>query len=233
MRILDTATGPTYPPRRFPGHLGRPIREYLRLSINARSSRRGDAARIVDTRDTVRYPLTILMAVSLCSVFRSRTLRRLAIRSSTYTGAPYITRDRTTPSYSWRTAIPTPLMFDSRPYKALAAANTLRTRESKCGPSFHWLSMMRPRYFIRDPTSTAFAPLAVRAPTPEPLYGITSRLGFTFVPLLLLALLLSSHFSGVILDKIIFLLQARNFVQLSSFFTIHKINLSVVSGVPT
>lgn len=222
MRIFDTATGPTYPPRRFPGHLGRPIREYLRLSINARSSRRGDAARIVDTRDTVRYPLTILMAVSLCSVFRSRTLRRLAIRSSTHTGAPYITRDRTTPSYSWRTATPTPLMFDSRPYKALA----LRTRESKCGPSFHWLSMMRSRYFIRDPTSTAFAPLAVRAPTSEPLYGITSGLGFTFV-------LLSSHFSGVILDKIIFLLQTRNFVQLSSFFTIHKIKLSVVSGVPT
>ncbi|XP_076482768.1 uncharacterized protein LOC143304254 isoform X3 [Bombus vancouverensis nearcticus] len=32
------------------------------------------------------------------NLLRSRMLRRLAIRSSAHTGAPYITRDRTTPS---------------------------------------------------------------------------------------------------------------------------------------
>ena len=63
--------------------------------------------------DTVRYPLTILIAVTLCNLLRSRMLRRLANRSSTHTGAPYITRDRT-PSYSWRIATLAAPIFGSR-----------------------------------------------------------------------------------------------------------------------
>ena len=128
---------------------------YLLLSTSARSSNGGDATKtVVDAWDTVRYPLTILMAATLCSLLRSRMLRRLAIISSAYTGSPYITRNRTTPSYSRRTTSPALPMFGSRPHKVLAAADTFGIRESKCGSNIHWPSMTRPRYFIHNPTPT-------------------------------------------------------------------------------
>ena len=77
------------------------------MSTNAQSSYGADAARTVaDVWDTVRYPLKILMMVTLCNLLRSRMLRRLAIRSSAHTGISYITRDRTTLSYIRRTATP-------------------------------------------------------------------------------------------------------------------------------
>lgn len=63
----------------------------------------------------------------------------------------------------------------------------------------------------------------------------------TFVPLLhtlltillILAFLLSSLFSQIILAKFIFLHQPWNLVQMSSFLTMFTIKLFVVSGVPT
>ena len=76
-----------------------------------------------------------------------------------------ITRNRTTPSYSRRIA--TPPMFGSRPHKALAAANTHGIRESKCSPNVHWLSIMRPRYFILDNFPChVYAQTGRRSPSP-------------------------------------------------------------------
>jgi hypothetical protein len=73
---------------------------HFSLSARAYSSkgRGGAASTVADVYDTVLYPLIILMAVILCSPFISAKLRRLALSSLAHTGAPYRTRERTTPS---------------------------------------------------------------------------------------------------------------------------------------
>ncbi|XP_033175430.1 uncharacterized protein LOC105680431 [Bombus impatiens] len=80
----------------------------------------------------------ILMAGVLCSLLSKSRLRQRAIRSRVNTGAPYRTRERTTPLYTQRTPTPAPI-FGSKPHKALAAAITLETKSLKCGPNVHCL----------------------------------------------------------------------------------------------
>ena len=134
------ATDPTRLPQQFLGRLGPPARSsplpgpilsfgcIFSWAPSPELQRGGTARTVAEAWDTVRYPLMIQMAFTLCNL--SRMLRRLSIRSSPHTWAPYITRDRTTPLYSRRTATPAPPMFGSRPHKALAAADTLGIRES-------------------------------------------------------------------------------------------------------
>ena len=66
----------------------------------------------------------------------------------------YRTQEQTIPSYNQRASTLVPLIVSSKLHKALAAAVTLGTKCMKCGLNVHWLSMVRPRYFIRSPTST-------------------------------------------------------------------------------
>ena len=55
-------------------------------------------------------------------------------------------------------------MFGNWAYKALAAAVTLGTKNSKCGPDVHWLSIVRPGYFIWSPTCTSSPQMFTQRP---------------------------------------------------------------------